>query len=112
MSHRKDVERLIKHSIIKHGAPICFWCECVVVKYPLKNRESLPDNYATVDHLYSRWNPLRQTLGEPGEKRLVLSCHKCNWTRGEKERIINGLTNNQQDVGRSPSSEVSSCIDL
>ena len=41
-----------------------------------------PDNTATVDHLYSKGHPLRNTK----QQRLVLVCRKCNHDKGMLER--------------------------
>ena len=95
MSYSRKVNKLIKESCQKHGTSRCFWCECELVKYPLEKGETLPHNYATIDHLYSKLHPLRKTY-PTGERRLVLSCHKCNDERNELEieRIISYGQNN------------------
>ena len=46
-----------------------------------------PDNMATIEHVYSRLNPQRYVY-TPGEKRHILSCYKCNHTKGREETMI------------------------
>jgi hypothetical protein len=42
---------------------------------------------ATIDHLYSKYNPLRQE--STNDTRRVLSCYKCNHERGMiEDRIL------------------------
>ena len=40
---------------------------------------------ATVDHLYSKYNPLRWIKPKPNETRRVLACSDCNQRRQQKE---------------------------
>jgi len=57
--------------------PHCYWCGVEVVD-GLRKGGTIPDNFATVDHLFDRvfdihrrWNPFS----------LVLSCYRCNFQR-------------------------------
>lgn len=44
-----------------------------------------PDNMATVDHLYTRYHPERQSKPVDGDRRLVLACNRCNRERDMAE---------------------------
>jgi hypothetical protein len=64
----------------------CYWCrrptELVVLE---KHRNDYPDNMATIDHLNSRLSEHRGKLTGP---QTVLSCYRCNHTRGRLEVAI------------------------
>lgn len=60
--------------------PHCHWCGCLTV---LANTHV--ENQATVDHLYSRYNPARYLDRGHDEPTTVLACYKCNHERGVKE---------------------------
>lgn len=53
--------------------------------YDIKNGETVPDDCATLEHIYSRLNPLRYRLLKKGVQRLTLLCLKCNRENNEKE---------------------------
>lgn len=63
--------------------PVCFWCGCaVVLEADPPNRPDL----ATVDHLYSRWHPERETKHQQQNAVLhVLACRICNGERASAE---------------------------
>ncbi len=64
--------------------PHCFWCKCLT---QLTNNSDgkVPHNAATIDHLYSRYDPRRWVKRKPGQIKKVLSCHTCNQHRGYQE---------------------------
>lgn len=72
-------------------SPHCYWCGIKVI-HSLEPPVSLPDNFATVDHIYSRKQKAeRQKAMLEGYKRkdgygvyYVLGCNKCNQERGRK----------------------------
>ena len=66
---------------MKH--PFCHWCGVEVKRYK-KPDGKLKDNSATIDHLYSRYNPLRYVQPKNTEV-TVLACHKCNNERSNEE---------------------------
>ena len=72
---RRRRERLFKRN------KLCHWCG-VVTKPPVKG-QPLEDETATLDHLEPRWARREFT----GDKRTVLSCHKCNKERGIKQSL-------------------------
>lgn len=45
--------------------------------------ETQPDDLATIEHLDSK--PSGERGKHKGEKRIVLACRRCNWTRGNAE---------------------------
>jgi hypothetical protein len=68
--------------------PYCHWCGCFTVVtniVAVPRGTSLPDNAATVDHVYSRFNARRWVKAKYGERRRVLACYKCNHERAEQE---------------------------
>jgi hypothetical protein len=61
--------------------PLCHWCGIETIWIELKNGGKLPDDAATIDHLYTRYElEKRQEMGNP----RVLACNKCNHDLGEK----------------------------
>lgn len=65
----------------------CHWCGCrTVLRSPTLGRGRPPQNLATVDHLWSRFSPLRRQH-EHGP--LVLACHECNAVRNEIDLFLN-----------------------
>lgn len=57
----------------------CFWCGVETV---FDKRFERQPNFATVDHLYSRWHPERKSRHVRGEGILhVLACSSCNGER-------------------------------
>lgn len=67
--------------------PHCHWCGIEVIYYALPEGKQMPDNFATIDHLYSRLNEQRKekTFAYGHEMTLVLACHKCNHERNVEE---------------------------
>ena len=59
------------------GGGKCFWCKCRV-KIVKGYRGVLPDDAATIDHLYER-----DGTGKRESDEVVLACRKCNHERGE-----------------------------
>jgi hypothetical protein len=61
--------------------PHCFWCGVLTVLDGMR----LP-NFATVDHLYSRWHPERRARHVNRDGTLhVLACQNCNQERALAE---------------------------
>lgn len=68
---------------------LCHWCQryCYLPHeegYRRPKHGNLGGKAATVDHLYSRLNPLRWTNTPPGP-RHVMACMTCNGKRGKAE---------------------------
>lgn len=63
--------------------PHCHWCGRLT---RLTNNPNgiIPDDAATVDHLYSKFD-LRRWVKAENEKRYVLACRLCNWNRSFNE---------------------------
>ena len=74
--------------------PHCYWCgvKTLIMENPPL---ILPNNYATVDHLYSRRHKrIRKERELIGKKRndgsniyYVLACNRCNQRRSHEEQI-------------------------
>lgn len=63
--------------------PHCFWCGVETV---LETSAQGQSDFATVDHLYSRWHPERKTRHVRGDGVLhVLACSSCNGERAGAE---------------------------
>lgn len=61
----------------------CFWCGVETV---FDKRFERQPNFATVDHLYSRWHPERKTRHVQSQGVLhVLACSSCNGERAGRE---------------------------
>lgn len=68
--------------MMKH--PYCYWCGIRVVHHKLNPHQRMPDNFATIDHLISKYYGKRPNVYGK-EKTLVLACNKCNFERCKKE---------------------------
>jgi ssDNA-binding Zn-finger/Zn-ribbon topoisomerase 1 len=80
--HQKRREVLMKRD------PHCFWCRKKLVSFkPRRNQGKLPDNFPTIDHLYSRFWGLRPK--PDGKTTLVLACPSCNHERARQDHINN-----------------------
>lgn len=85
---------------------LCWWChKPTVLMKTMKPYGRLPANAATLDHLYSKWNPLRKTKPQHGERRLVMACHACNNNRGRDEQLSRPIELRQQESNRFPENE-------
>lgn len=83
-NERKRVKR---NRLFEQQNGHCYYCNCDCILPPLHEpgiKRLRPDNEATIEHLRSRLDPLRQTY-EPGTKRQVMACYKCNHTRAAVE---------------------------
>lgn len=70
--------------------PFCYWCKQQVYEHPdtkrnLNKGERYPDNMATIDHLYSRFNPEKRYQVYKDHEDKVLACYACNTKRSEEE---------------------------
>jgi hypothetical protein len=78
--------------------PFCNWCGCSLVYLKMKPHQTMPDNFATIDHIYSR---LMHPDGRPTRGERVLSCPGCNQGRNREEEKLLGaeeLTRRAQAV--------------
>ena len=62
--------------------PHCYWCECKVVYFELKRHQTMPPDFATIDHTNSR---LLNPDGRPKQGKQVLACSRCNGERNRQE---------------------------
>lgn len=76
----------------KHAKdPHCYYCGIVTVNdYPVRNRElkkgeEPPDDMATLEHLYHRFDKRRYDISVPDEDKKVVACYKCNVEKGKKD---------------------------
>lgn len=68
--------------------PYCHWCGKRTRLVFLKRGQTMPDDGATVDHVFNRLDPTRLS-----NQSTVLACHKCNQDRGrEDQRHLGELT--------------------
>lgn len=71
--------------------PHCHYCKVKTELYEdLRNRGTfkgvhVPDNMATIEHIYSTLNPKRYTVKYMDN--IVLACNKCNQTKITEESI-------------------------
>lgn len=68
--------------------PHCYWCGIPTIWYD-RNGGKQPDNAATLDHIRSRYVPMRaQQDGQWKNGIIVLACHKCNQDRCTQEQLF------------------------
>ena len=91
MAHKRR-EKLFKEN------PHCYYCNVLTIfDRPTKHNKGRgwqPDNLATIEHLYSRFDPRRKIPNTNNERRHVLACYKCNHERGKAE--VNALPRETQ----------------
>jgi len=70
--------------------PYCHWCACELVEFSRPDAHNMPDNAATLDHLFNAMHPGRDWYGGTA---VVLACRKCNHRRGvsDNRRIRFGI---------------------
>jgi hypothetical protein len=84
---RESVIRRRRNLLRVH--PYCHWCEIELVWYYIPGGHNnadhgkLPDNFATIEHIYTKNDGPRPTKGK-----LVLACLKCNHDRGQADEAI------------------------
>lgn len=71
--------------------PHCFYCKCLTILpedlpvehgYASGKLKNVPDDMATIEHIYSRLNPSRWIRGK-----RVLACYKCNNEKSREEEL-------------------------
>lgn len=61
----------------------CYWCGCQIVFHTHVPGQPIPDDAATVDHIYPAWHPKRREFKNQGRPSpFVMACHSCNNKRG------------------------------
>jgi len=66
--------------------PKCHWCGRITIPTNVKHIKGQPDPLmATIDHVISRFSPMRWVRAKPDEKRKVLACVECNQRRQQEE---------------------------
>ena len=69
-----------------HDNPNCHWCGKPTILTNVQHIKGQPDPMmATIDHIISRYSPLRWVKAKPGEMRKVLACFECNARRSAEE---------------------------
>lgn len=67
---------------------LCYYCGCKTIFPDVNNELDGSPNLATIEHLFSRFNPNRLKPNRTNERRRVLSCFKCNQTRAKLEEMV------------------------
>jgi hypothetical protein len=67
--------------------PRCHWCgrETILTNDANLKKKTTSPLMATIDHVVSRYNPLRWVKRQPDEVRKVLACFECNNRRASEE---------------------------
>lgn len=60
----------------------CHWCHRKIYRWKLVPKMIVPDDHATVDHIYSKDDIRRNLISE--NRNTVISCHECNCRRNEE----------------------------
>lgn len=70
-------------------SPYCCYCGILTIlldRYP--NNKGFDLNVATIEHIYSRLDPLRKkTYHLPINKRLKIACLKCNQQKNKEDNL-------------------------
>ena len=85
MSRQKVKDR---RQILLNEHPFCCYCGVKVVYFKIKRFQRTPDNFATVEHLRSKYQESRKEPNLGNEQRIVLACNKCNNEKGSTETSL------------------------
>lgn len=85
--------------------PHCYHCGLLTELPPKKAHLKNKPHYATIDHLYSRYDPRRYAPMVGKEKRRVLACFACNQKRSIQETAALPKEELWRRSGRYPRSE-------
>lgn len=88
MTYYRKKSRMRRKRNLMARDPHCYWCGCEVFLYRIQPKMRVPDNAATIDHLFSRVIGPRKNLHQ---EVTVLSCKKCNEERSEFEQQEEGI---------------------
>lgn len=86
--------------MLKQGAT-CHWCgvDLVYIRVDSWPKGAMPDNFATVDHLYDRLTyPDREHTAPRHQEQTVLACHACNQRRNRERQVAIGA---EQRAGKT-----------
>lgn len=89
LKKRITIKELRGQLMDKH--PFCYWCGGKVKSYPefynneMKKGFKWPEDMATIDHLFSRWEPEKRYQAYLKSEDKVLACFRCNSERARKE---------------------------
>lgn len=73
-----------KEKLLQLQGGRCFWCgRQVTTDFEQKPGARPPENLATIDHLDSRYSPLRGKFNGLRMARTVLACWRCNNDRAK-----------------------------
>src|SRR5882757_9421759 len=78
---------------------LCHWCKCQMSLAVPKLHESPRKDLATIDHLDSRYNPLRGSF--KGQLRHVAACWECNQKRCDEETKALPIQELRRRAGRN-----------
>jgi hypothetical protein len=79
-----------RNNLFKRGNT-CIWCgvTLVYVRVDAWPKGTMPENFATVDHLYDRLTyPNRHQKVPAQEERTVLACRTCNQRRNREQQLV------------------------
>ncbi len=82
MSNRSRKLRLFKRD------PHCYYCGVEVREIVVPRGKKIPDDMATVEHLYSKLDYRRHDPNDGKEERTVLACYKCNSEKGKEQDVL------------------------
>lgn len=87
VTYYKDYKRHFRETQMQIN-PHCYYCGVLLIYYKVAEvpkGQSLPNNFATIEHLIDRYDQKnRQKIKKGRGKNLVLACYKCNHDRGER----------------------------
>lgn len=92
IAHEKTLKNRELRAILVAKDPHCYWCrrlvnnDYAIAKRNIHKGEHYPDDMATIDHLYDRFDPVNRYRVYPNWENKVLSCFRCNIDRA-KERM-------------------------
>lgn len=85
-----------------HRNPRCYYCGVIVRIVNVPKGKRIPDDMATLEHLYSRLDYRRHDKNDGKTERTVLSCHKCNQERAKEQDQLLTIEEKWQRSGSYP----------
>lgn len=70
--------------LYKEQGGICYYCGIKTIRIPSGTSGLLPDNAATIEHLYSKFD-IRRWVQKSNLSNTVMSCNRCNKNRCIRE---------------------------
>lgn len=80
MASNRDWIKRRRQCLMRQQDNKCMYCGCELIYFQLANHESMPPNFATIEHMNDRFS-FRRIATRGRKKTLGVACSKCNVLR-------------------------------